>query len=167
MRKLIVYILSLIIVFTGYFSQVTKNSDENDTKVVETYIEVYSNDSKDIEARVKNYIINSQGNKSEAEKIKWSKTFLDKVDIESLYNQYISNGGEADDLNKFANYITLNAPIRDDWEDLFKKEVYDTYGEKITKLEYLGKDLYQAYIKKNNVEIPYVVVSSRTGYFHG
>ncbi|WP_315078528.1 hypothetical protein [uncultured Clostridium sp.] len=122
---------------------------------------------ENIKEKVINYIINGQENKPEAEKIKWSKTFLNKVDIENLYKQYMKNGGKADDLEKFADYMTLNAPIPNDWEKLFEKDLYDTYGEKVVRLEHLQDDLYQAYIKKDGVEIPYVVVSSRTGYFHG
>ena len=53
--------------------------------------------------KIKNYIINGQENKPEAQKIKWSKTFLNQVDIESLYKQYIANGGNADDLESFDN----------------------------------------------------------------
>lgn len=122
---------------------------------------------QNISEKVKNYIINGQENKSEAGKIKWSKTFLDQVDIESLYNQYITTGGNADDIEKFADYMTLNAPIPNDWEKLFEKDLYDMYGEKVVRLEHLEGDLYQAYIKKDEAEIPFVVVSSRTGYFHG
>nr|WP_207733766.1 hypothetical protein [Clostridium sp. 1001275B_160808_H3] len=121
----------------------------------------------DINEKVKNYITNGQSNKSEAEKIKWSKTFLNEVNIESLYDQYISDGGNADDIEKFANYMTLNAPISDNWEELFKKDLYDIYREKVVKLEHLENDFYQAYINKDGVEVPYVVVSARTGYFHG
>lgn len=120
-----------------------------------------------ITEKIKNYIINGQENKSEAQKIKWSKTFLNGVDIESLYKQYISNGGNADDLESFASYMTLNAPVQSDWKDLFKKDLYDAYGEKVVRLEPLEDDLYQAYVVKEGSEVPYVVVSSRTGYFHG
>lgn len=134
----------------------------------------YSNNVKDkvsseqnISEKVKNYIINGQENKPEAQKIKWSKTFLDRVDIESLYKKYIANGGRADDLESFANYMTLNAPILSDWQELFKKDLYEEYGEKVVKIEHLKDDLYQAYIERNGSQIPYVVVSSRTGYFHG
>ena len=126
---------------------------------------VYSEDN--ITEKIKNYIINGQEYKPEAQKIKWSKTFLNRVDIESLYKQYIDNGGQADDLESFANYMTLNTPIPSDWKDLFEKDLYDKYGEKVVKLEHLNDDLYQAYIVKDGSEIPYVVVSSRTGYFHG
>lgn len=104
--------------------------------------------NEDISEKVKNYIINGQSNKSEAEKIKWSKTFLNEVDIKSLYDQYISTGGNANNLEKFASYMTLNAPIVDNWEELFKKDLYDIYGEKVVRLKHLENDLYEAYIKK-------------------
>lgn len=126
-----------------------------------------STTEQNVSEKVKDYIINGQENKPEAEKLKWSKTFLNQVDIESLYNQYVKNGGNSDDLAKFAEYMTLNAPILNDWEQLFEKDFYDIYGEKVVRLEHLENDLYQAYIKKGESEIPYVVVSSRTGYFHG
>lgn len=70
-------------------------------------------------------------------------------------------------MEKFASYMTLNAPIVDNWEELFKKDLYDIYGEKVVRLKHLENDLYEAYIKKDGAEVPYVVVSARTGYFHG
>lgn len=122
---------------------------------------------ENISEEVKNYILNGQGNKSEAEKLKWSESFLNEVDIESLYNQYLASGGDGENIEEFARYMTLNAPILRNWEDLFKKDLYDRYSEEVIKLEQLEGDLYQAYIEKDGKEVPYVVVSSRTGYFHG
>lgn len=118
-------------------------------------------------AMVTDYIINGQGNIPESDKIKWSKTFLKQVDIESLYKQYIANGGNANDLKQFAIYMTQNAPIPSNWEALFEKDLYDAFGEKVARLEHLQGDLYQAYVVKDGSEVRYVVVSSRTGYFHG
>jgi hypothetical protein len=89
------------------------------------------------------------------------------VNIDSLYKQYKTNGGKAEDIESFASYITKNAPIQGDWQELFKKDLYDTYGEKAVKLEHLNGDSYQAYVVKNGSQVPYVVVSARTGYFHG
>lgn len=120
-----------------------------------------------ISEEVKNYIINGQVNKPEAQKLKWSETFLNEVDIESLYNQYLASGGDGENIEEFASYMTLNAPILSNWEDLFKKDLYDAYSEELVKLEQIEGDLYQAYIEKDGKEVAYVVVSSRTGYFHG
>lgn len=133
----------------------------NDTIKDDVYLE------NNIAEKTKNYIINGQENKPESEKIKWSATFLNQLDIESLYKQYIDNGGISDDLESFAKYLSLNAPISSNWESLFEKDFFDAYGEKVVKLEHLNDDLYQAYVLKNDSEVPYVVVSSRTGYFHG
>lgn len=120
-----------------------------------------------LKEKVIDYIINGQGDKPEAEKIKWSEAFLNKVDIDVLYNQYIVNGGITDDLEDFSKYITLNAPIPTDWEKLFENDFSNRFGEKVVKLDHIEGDLYQAYINHDGIEIPYVVVSSRTGYFHG
>lgn len=120
-----------------------------------------------ISEKVKDYILNGQEDKSEAEKLKWSNAFLNQVDIEALYNQYISEGGNAEDIKKIAEYITTNAPIQDDWEELFKKELFDVYGQEVVKLEHIEGDLYQAYVNIDGSEVPYVTVSARTGYFHG
>lgn len=143
------------------------SSENNGTKNSKDNVKDKVTSENNIAEKVKNYIINGQENKSEAQKIKWSETFLNKVDIEGLYKKYTANGGKADDLESFAIYITQNAPIPNDWQDLFKKDLYDTYGEKVARLEPLKDDLYQAYVVKNGTEVPYVVVSSRTGYFHG
>lgn len=137
---------------------------------------ISSNDKKkdkvqpenNISEKVKNYIINGQENKPEAQKVKWSKTFLNQLDIEGFYKQYIdTKKGNADDLESFSKYITLNAPIPDNWEELFRKDIYSIYGEKVVRVQHVNDDLYQAYIMKNDSEVPYVVVSARTGYFHG
>lgn len=148
----------------------TKNSSENSKQKIVPSKDNTKNkvsSEQNITEKVKDYIIKGQENKSEAEKIKWSKTFLNRVDIESLYKKYLANGGKAGNLQSFANYMTLNAPIASDWKKLFEKDLYDTYGEKVVRVEQLKGDLYQAYIKKDGKEIAYVVVSSRTGYFHG
>ncbi|MBV7272125.1 hypothetical protein I6U48_04230 [Clostridium sp. PL3] len=144
-----------------------ENTPKEKTSSSSSNVKDKASSEQNITEKVKNYIINGQGNKPEALKINWSKTFLDKVDVESLYKKYIANGGRADDLESFASYMTLNAPIPANWQELFEKDLYDTYGEKVVRLEHLQDDLYQAYIVKNGSEVPYVAVSARTGYYHG
>lgn len=122
---------------------------------------------ENISEKVKDYIINGQGDKPEAEKYKWSTRFLNEVNIAALYDNYIASGGNSSDIEEFAKYITLNAPILSNWEELFKEDLKDTYGEEVVKLEHLEGDLYQAYVNKDGSEVPFVVVSARTGYFHG
>lgn len=117
--------------------------------------------------KVIDYIINGQDGIPEAGKLKWSQTFLRQVDIESVYKQYLSSGGNADDVKSFAVYLTQNAPILSNWKELFQKDLYNMYGKTVSRLEPLQDDLYQAYVIIDGSEVPYVAVSSRTGYFHG
>lgn len=122
---------------------------------------------ENISEKVKEYILNGQGNKPETQKLKWSKLFLNEVNIQALYNEYVKSSGNADNIEEFASFVTKNAPILSNWEDLFKKDLLEAYGEEVVKVEHLEGDLYQAYVKKEGKDVPYVVVSSRTGYFHG
>lgn len=147
-------------------SEETNQTNDNINKVdnTDTTAPISINN---ISEKVKAYILNGQNDKPEAQKLKWNTEFLNKIDIDSLYNNYIKNGEDSSNIEKFAEYITLNAPILDNWEELFKKNLYDIYGEEAVRLENIEDDLYQAYIIKNGSEVPYVVVSSRTGYFHG
>jgi hypothetical protein len=128
-----------------------------------------NNSNQNFYKKVKEYIINEQNNLSSAERLNWSKRFLDQVNLEDLYKKYTSSGGDADNTKDFAKYITLNAPPAKNWRKLFEKDYQDLYGKpiKITKIVNLGSDLYQIYINQNGSEVPFVVVSSRTGYFHG
>lgn len=195
MRKLILFLLCSIFIFTGCSldkseDKISTNqenintSDEKSTTEESDLSEIKTgnNSSKEdkessdehvednieeISEEVKDYIINGQGDKPEAMKLKWSKTFLIELDITSLYSNYISDGGDPDDIEALAKYITLNAEPMENWQQLFEKDLYEDYGEKVVRLEQLEEDLYQAYIEKDGKEIPYVVVSSRTGYFHG
>lgn len=188
MKKLKFCLLFFIIFLTACSSNASKSTskledDNNNSSQISAKSYVDTSEEKQISSddnikdkayseeniteKIKEYIINDQEDKPEAEKIKWSKTFLNRVDIKSLYKQYIVNGGNADDVESFARYMTLNAPIPKDWEDIFKKDLYDTYGEKAVRLEPLQDNLYQAYVIKEGKEVPYVVVSARTGYFHG
>ncbi|SCJ89639.1 Uncharacterised protein [uncultured Clostridium sp.] len=147
------------------------NDDSNQANSTDTSSNTPQNSNglanTDISEKVKDYIIIGQNDKSEAEKYKWSTRFLNEVDIESLYDEYISAGNNGENIEEFAKYITLNAPILSNWEVLFKEDLKDTYGEDVVKLEPLEGDLYQAYVNKDGLEVPFVVVSSRTGYFHG
>ncbi|MDQ7092439.1 hypothetical protein REC12_02380 [Desulfosporosinus sp. PR] len=140
---------------TSSGSKITSSSDNN----------LYSEQA--ISEKVIDYLMNGQGDKPDAYKLKWSQTFLKQVNIESVYKQYIASGGNADDVKSFAVYLTKNAPILSNWKELFQNDLYNTLGKKVSGLEPLQGDLYQAYITIDGAEVPYVVVSSRTGYFHG
>ena len=117
--------------------------------------------------KVKDYILLGQVEKPAAEQLKWNAKFLEQVDIDSLYEKYVANGGNENDVEAVATYITENAPIASNWQEMFEEEINSIYGEKISKVEYLEGDLYTAYVIKDGKEVPYVTVNARTGYFHG
>lgn len=129
-------------------------------------------ESKGIVDNVKDYILNEQEEVAEANKLNWSKAFLEEVDVNSLYEKYVAEDGDINSVSDFAKYITLNAPIKDDWEELFKADFAKAYDDEIVKIEALeeeeeDEDLYQVYVSKDGQDVPFVTVSARTGYFHG
>ncbi|MBL4930604.1 hypothetical protein [Clostridium paridis] len=146
-----------------------KNNNNKSSQTATQKASASSQEIQDITKKVKDYINGDQGNKPEYQKMHWSKTFLNKVDFVTLYKNYLNNGGKKGDVESFAAYITLNAPIQSDWQEMFKKDLYDTYGEKVVRIEKVqgDGDVYQAYIMKDGKEVPYVGVYARTGYFHG
>ncbi len=122
------------------------NSNNGEQEDIEEPSEI--DNIENISYEVKNYIIKGQDNKSEAEKLKWSKTFLDALDINSLYSEYLLSGGIADDIEELAYYTTENAPIPSDWEEMFKKDLYEKYGENLVKVEPLEMTCIKLILKK-------------------
>lgn len=144
-------------------NKLTESSDEV-TQDINTNNNTNLND---MVVKVKEYILNGQGEKPEGKKINWSNSFLEQVNLKEIYDNYLADGGTASDVEWFAKYITSYAPIPINWEEIFKKDLYEAYGEQVVKLELIEGELYQAYVEKEGKEVPYVVVSARTGYFHG
>lgn len=174
MKRIIVCLLLSITLLTACSSKKDSNLNNEQNTVIQNATDEKPNDTnnlqeddKDIIEEVKDYILNGQGDIPEALKIKWSKSFLNNLDLESLYKDFLNSNGEKGNVEEFAKYITKNAPISSNWEDMFKKDLYEAYKEEVVKINHLEGDLYEAYIIINGVETPYVVVSSRTGYYHG
>lgn len=140
---------------------------EQQVKEEETLPDDNEIDDENMSKKVKDYILLGQVEKPAAEQLKWNAKFLEQVDIDSLYEKYVANGGNENDVEAVATYITENAPIASNWQEMFEEEINSIYGEKISKVEYLEGDLYTAYIIKDEKEVPYVTVNARTGYFHG
>lgn len=140
---------------------------ERTLELINIYFGEITSQENNIAERTRDYIMTGQDGKSEAEKYKWSETFLNAVDIDAVYQQYLWAAGSIYNIEHFAKYLTSFAPIPDNWKTLIETDLFNTYGEEITRFEYLEDDLYQVYIQKDGSEIPYVTVSSRTGYFHG
>lgn len=124
-------------------------------------------EAQQIAQKTKDYLLNGQNDKIEAQQLHWSETFLNQVDIEAVYKQYLAAGGKADDIKSFAKYLTDNAPVPSNWKEMFESDLMRTYHVKVSRYEHVQGTLYQAYAKINGSEVPYVGVVSRTGWFHG
>lgn len=117
--------------------------------------------------KVKDYILNGQNDKPDAQKLKWSEAFLIQVDFKTVYPAYLSAGGKADDVQSFAQYLSQNAPVPGNWKELFEADLMKEYNKKASRYELIQDNLYQVYVQDNGSEVRYVVVNARTGYFHG
>ncbi|WP_300381988.1 lysozyme inhibitor LprI family protein [Clostridium sp.] len=175
MRKIVICLLFAVTLLTGCVSKKDSSLGDLKNKSNKETIESSKNTNEQDDTtsnnkiidEVKDYILNGQQDKPEALKLKWSKTFLNETDIESLYNDFLESSGKKDDVQEFAKYITENAPILKNWEELFKKDVYETYKEKIVNIKRVEDGLYEGSVIINGTETPYVIVSARTGYYHG
>lgn len=166
-------LILLLILFSMLLTSCSENT-RADNQLDRNSIEINVQEDKDIiknseiSNKTKDFILNGQDDKPEAEKLKWSETFLNEVNIEKVYKEYLTNGGSEDDIESFAKYLTLNAPIAHNWQDLAATDLLNTYDEKISRIEHLEDDLYQIYVKlDDDTEVVYVTVNARTGYFHG
>lgn len=149
-------------------------SDLNEVQINQTTADDTSPVNEDSNAnemgiaqKTREYILKGQSGKYAADQLKWSEAFLNQVDIDAVYQAYISGGGKADDIERFAEYLTQNAPVPENWKELFEADLSKEYGEKVSRYEALQDDLFQVYVKKEGSDVPYVVVNARTGYFHG
>lgn len=124
-------------------------------------------DGESMAQKTKDFILTGQQDRPEAGQYHWTREFLNLLDIESLYQEYTAAGGKADDVESFAQYLTQNAPIPDNWKEMFETAFAEAYGEKIIKYELIQDTYYQVYVEVEGSVVPYVVVNSRTGYYHG
>lgn len=120
MKKIAICLLCIATMLTSCTSKKESNADDtintSDKEIVENNNDTGTKEenNKAIIKEVKDYILSGQQDKSEAEKVKWSERFLDKVDLEVLYKGYLASGGKKDNVEDFPKYITLNAPISTD-----------------------------------------------------
>lgn len=142
------------------------NIFRTETEPLDTDADLEANgEITDVRETTIQYILNGQEDKSESDRLSWNETFLRQMNIDAIYQQYLAANGEANQIEEFATYLTLNAPILENWEELFKLHMSQNYGIDITKIEHYGREHYQTYIEQDGQEVPHVIVSSRTGYY--
>lgn len=134
-----------------------QTSEDNNKKESSTDAKFFSD--------TKNYILNGQD--SSKQQLFWSPSFLEVVDMEKVYKSYINDGGKSKDTQAFATYLTEHAAAPSNWKELFEKDLMASYSKKTEKYEDLGNGIYQVYVKIDGTVVPYVVVNSHTGWYHG
>lgn len=55
----------------------------------------------------------------------------------------------------------------EEWKTEFEKDLMENYGVAPDHYEYLGDNLYQVYVEIDGKVVPYVIVNSVTGDYHG
>jgi hypothetical protein len=115
----------------------------------------------------RDFILAGQTDRPEVRQYHWTEEFFNLLDMESLYRGYVAAGAKADDVEGFAEYLTENAPVPDNWKDIFEAGFSKTYGLEIVRYEPVRDTYYKVYAVLNGEIVPYVIVNSRTGYYHG
>ena len=123
--------------------------------------------ARDMAQKTKDFILKGQDDLPEAGKLHWTEEFLNLVDMESMYQEYIASGLVANDVEGFAKYLTENAPVPEDWKDMFEAAFAEAYGETIVKYELIEDTYYEVTVSIDGTAVPYVAVNARTGWYHG
>lgn len=117
---------------------------------------------------VKDYIVNHQHHLSNAEAFWWDETHLENLTdetINSLYDDFLKEGGNKYIIRDFAEYLSVNAPIYPNWKAVFESSFVPDYEQNIVRYEYYGDGMYGVYIEGRDT--PVVYVNARTGYYRG
>lgn len=165
MKKLILVVLFPLLLFTACGKKQPETANAPVPPAVNG--DSVEDHTEKITDEIKEYILHGQMDKPGAEQVKWSETFLNYTDIPTVYQEYLDQGGTPDHMERFAKYLTANAPIPDNWQTLVKSDVFMIYGRKAVRFEHLEKDLYEVFVEIDGSEVAYLVVSSRTGWIHG
>ncbi len=143
-------------------------ADTSDTTAAPVAVTEDTAKIKALSDSVKAYIKDGQSDIPEVGRLKWSARFLEAADLSSVLSEYLKNGGKSDDVKAAAEYVTENAPVSENWKDLFVKDFSEEYkDETITKYEDLGSNSYSVYVNKDGKEVAFVTVNAATGYYHG
>jgi hypothetical protein len=112
-----------------------------------------------------------------AKGINWSENFYDNLTANEIWNVIEEfkkkNNGEEGTLFEQAQYLSQNAPIKNNWKELFLEDWNNSYykEDKIEKLIDRG-DTVGVYTDSlpytgENDNYPFVTLVKRTGYWHG
>lgn len=152
--------------YTSEISEPSKLPESSDTKRSTSNTNTTSN-TDSITKETIDYILNGQENAYGASALKWDENFLNKVDIQAVYKDYIASGGKKDDVQAFTQYLTNNAPIPADWQEMLTESIKENYDVNVTRFELIEGVSYSVYVTLDGQEVNYLTANARTGDYHG
>ncbi|OHW63063.1 hypothetical protein EUAN_08470 [Andreesenia angusta] len=117
----------------------------------------------DVAFEARHYILNSE------EKKYWNKTLLNGLsdeDINDIYASFVEDGWDRYDIVKFTRHMMYNAPIQDNWKEVFEKSFYEEWSNKTIDYYdqgYWDNGYYDVYVVGNDE--PFAIVNAMTGYY--
>lgn len=113
-----------------------------------------------------------------AKGVNWTENFYDNLTAEEIWNvieEYKKkNNGEEGTLFKQASYLSVNAPIKDNWKELFLENWNNSTYAEDNKIEtmidkgdsvWIFTDTLPYTVEKDNY--PFITLFKRTGSWHG
>jgi len=128
-------------------------------------ISVFREEQSEVVGATIDFLLNGQEEKSELERLNWNESFLNNLDLAAIHQQFVDGGADPDDVENFAVFLTQNAPISENWQQDFKAQMLAQHQVELTRFEPIGGDDFQTFTEQNGAEVPFAIVSSRTGYY--
>ena len=128
-------------------------------------ISVFLEEQSEVVSATIDYLLYGQDEKPESERLNWNEGFLHNLDLTALHQQFVDGGADPEDMENFALFLTHNAPILENWEQEFRLQAFTRYQVQISRIESIGGDDFQTYRLENGDEVPFAIVSARTGHY--
>ena len=130
---------------------------------------------------LKEYIFNEYMPSSEyayAKGVNWTENTYDNLTAEEIWNLADElkeiNSGREGTLFELASYLSVNAPIKENWEELFMENWTYSPNSVVFEIETLidNGDTVSVYVDKlpytgEKDNYPFITLYKRTGFWHG
>lgn len=136
---------------------------------------------EDLKEKLRTYIFVEYMGSSDyvyAKGVNWTENYYDNLTAEEIWNvieEYKKmNNGEEGTLFDQASYLSVNAPIKDNWEELFLENWNSSPYAKDNQIETMIDKGDSVWIYTDNMpytgeedNYPFITLNKRTGYWHG
>lgn len=174
----------------GYENEITKDSLEEEQKVRvsnDAHPTSQADDSASLEEMerlkeiLRKYIFDEYMGSSDyvyAKGVNWTENFYDNLTAEEIWNvieEYKEmNNDEEETLFDQASYLSVNAPIKNNWEELFLENWNNSPYSDDTEIETMIDKGDSVWIYTDSLpytgeedNYPFITLFKNTGYWHG